>query len=36
MPNGATNFKKESILFGFADTSTMQLFVLMSSTFPPN
>lgn len=36
IPNGAINFMKLSILLGLADSSTMQLFVLMSRTFPPN
>jgi hypothetical protein len=36
IPNGAINFMKLSIREGFADTSTMQLLVLMSKTLPPN
>jgi hypothetical protein len=36
IPNGAINFIKLSILLGFADNSTIQLFVLMSNTLPPN
>lgn len=36
IPNGAINFIKLSILTGFALTSTIQLFVLISKIFPPN
>lgn len=36
IPNGAMSFMNESTLFGLAETSTMQLLVLMSSTLPPN
>jgi hypothetical protein len=36
MPNGAMSFIKESILVDLAETSTMQLLVLMSKTLPPN
>ena len=35
-PNGAINFINASILEGLADTSTIQLFVDISRTLPPN
>ena len=36
IPNGAISFMKLSIRVGLAETSTTQLFVLISNTFPPN
>jgi len=36
IPNGAINFIKLSIREGLAESSTMQLLVLISNIFPPN
>lgn len=36
IPKGLISFRKESIREGLAETSTMQLLVLMSRTLPPN